>query len=266
MSKKQRILSFCLWILALVCFVYFVVLMVSIGPSFRFNYVWLLSGLFFLGLALTFTYSKMGFYWMPKPLIILIELIVLTGLLLFVVVEALIFTKAAKKPEREADYLIVLGAKVNGTKPSHILYKRIEKAYEYLEGHPDCKVIVSGGKGEDEGISEAEAMRNGLLERGIEENRIILEDTSTSTKENLDNSKAILEELGVDVSQTNILVVTTNFHVFRALGIAKKAGFEHVEGLAGGQVWYLIPTNYVREFFALMKDFLIGNLSFPYSD
>ncbi len=261
MSKKQRVLCYCLWVLAILCLVYFVILMVSIGPSFRFNYVWLLAGIFFLALALTFSYAKKGFYWMPKPLIILMELVVLTGLLVFVVVEAFIVLGATKEPEMEADYLIVLGAKVNGTKPSHILYKRIEKAYTYLDVHPQCKVIVSGGKGEDEGISEAEAMKNSLLDYGIDGNRIILEAASTNTKENLEYSKAILEKMGVDVSKAKVVVVTTDFHVLRAVGIARKAGYGRVEGLASGQVWYLIPTNYVREFFAVIKDYCIGNLS-----
>ena len=260
MSIKQKILCVLLWILGIFCTGYFIMLMVALGPSFRFNYVWLILGLFFLGLALTFTYSKKGFYWMPKPMIICIEIIVFVGLLLFIIIEAMIIRQATKQPEFEADYIIVLGAKVNGTTPSHILQKRIDKAYEYLIEHPDCKVIVSGGKGYDEGISEAEAMSNGLLRLGIEESRIIKEDQSTSTKENLEFSKEILKDLGAAVEDTNILVVTTDFHVFRAVGIAKKAGYENVEGLASKQIWYLIPTNYVREFLAVIKDVLIGNM------
>lgn len=260
MSIKQKILCVLLWVLGVFCTGYFIMLMVALGPAFRFNYVWLVCGLFFLGLAFTFTYSKKGFYWMPKPMIIGVEIIVFVGLFLFVVIEAFIIKQSVKEPEKDADYLIVLGAKVNGTTPSHILAKRMEKAYEYLEKYPDCKVIVSGGKGPDEGISEAQAMYEGLTGRGIEDDRIIMEDQSTSTKENLDYSKGILTAMGVDVTDAHIVVVTTDFHVYRAVKIAEKLGYTNVEGLASGQKWYLIPTNYVREFLAVIKDFLIGNL------
>lgn len=260
MSIKQKILCGLLWILGFFCTGYFIMLTVALGPAFRFNYVWLVCGLFFLGLALTFTYSKKGFYWMPKPLIIGVEFVVCIGLLFFVVIEAFIIKQSVKEPKQDADYLIVLGAKVNGTTPSHILAKRMEKAYEYLENHPDCKVIVSGGKGPDEGISEAQAMYEGLIRLGLDDSRIILEDKSTSTRENLDYTKSILTSMGVDVSDADIIVVTTDFHVFRAVRIAEKIGYANVEGLASGQKWYLIPTNYVREFLAVIKDFLIGNL------
>lgn len=257
---KKKILGFVLYVFAFLMLFYFVILMVTIGPGFRFNYVWLLGGLFFLGLALIISFSKKGFDFLPKPLLYLIEFLVLTGCLLFIFVEGLIIRQRLKSPTEEADYLIVLGAKVNGTTPSKILKYRIEKAAEYLEAHADTKVIVSGGKGADEGISEAEAMYNGLLERGIAKERIILESQSTSTKENLDFSKSLLEAKGVNLNEQNILVVTTDFHVLRAVQIAEKTGFQNVEGLAAKSVWYLIPTNYVREFLAVVKDKLMGNM------
>lgn len=260
MNGKQKILCIGLWLLSILCLGYFILLMVSIGPLYSFNYVWLMGGLFFLGLALTFTYSKKGFYWMPKPVLVGVEFIVLAGLLLFVVIESLIIKQSVKAPEAEGEYLVILGAKVNGVTPSHILKKRIEKAYEYMKEHPKCKVVVSGGKGADEGISEAEAMYRSLCKLGIEKERIILEDQSTNTRENLKNTKEILRSRGVDLSKTDIIIVTTDFHMLRALKIAGKLGYANVEGLASGQVWYLIPTNYVREFLAIIKDFLMGNL------
>ena len=87
-----------------------------------------------------------------------------------------------------------------------------------------------------------------------------MEDQSTSTKENLDYSKEILTKAGENVKESKVVVVTTDFHVLRAVGIARKAGYEQVEGLAAKSVWYLIPTNYVREFMAVVKDKLIGNM------
>ena len=257
---KKRVLQCTGYGIAVVCLLYFVVLLITIGPAFRFSFVWLAFGLFFLGISLVLTFSKKGFQWMPKPVLVLVEAVVVCGCLVFVVIEGLIIAESVKQPQNEADYLIVLGAKVNGTTPSLILQYRINKAAEYMKKHPGTKAIVSGGQGADEGISEAEAMKNGLLSSGIATERILVEDQSTSTKENLDYSQKLLTEAGGSVKESKVIVVTTDFHVLRAVGIARKAGYEQVEGLAAKSVWYLIPTNYVREFMAVVKDKLIANM------
>lgn len=257
---KKRVLQCTGYGIAVVCLLYFVVLLITIGPAFRFSFVWLAFGLFFLGISLVLTFSKKGFQWMPKPVLVLVEAVVVCGCLVFVVIEGLIIAESVKQPQNEADYLIVLGAKVNGTTPSLILQYRINKAAEYMKKHPGTKAIVSGGQGADEGISEAEAMKNGLLSSGIAAERILVEDQSTSTKENLDYSQKLLTEAGGSVKESKVIVVTTDFHVLRAVGIARKAGYEQVEGLAAKSVWYLIPTNYVREFMAVVKDKLIANM------
>lgn len=203
----------------------------------------------------THTFSKKGFSRLPRPLLYGIEVMIFCGLVLFVAVEAVIIGYSRRKPEQEPDYLIVLGAQVRGTTPSLVLQYRIDEAAQYMLRHPDVIAIVSGGKGADEGISEALAMQEGLIAKGIEAERILLEDQSTSTKENLEFSKQYL-----DVEQNQVLVVTSDFHVLRAVGIAKKAGYRKVEGLSAKSVWYLIPSNYVREFMAVIKDKLVGNM------
>ena len=251
---KKKISIIILYILAAFSLIYFVAMIARLGPGYRFNFVWLMLGLLFAGTAFVITFSKRGVSRMPKPVLFLMELIILAGCLLFVVIEGMIIWKGNTVPENNADYLVVLGAQVRGTKPSLILKYRIEKAAEYLEKHPDVKVVASGGKGDDEKISEAEAIKEGLMERGIDPSQIYMEDQSTSTKENLEFSKQYL-----NIEQQNIMIVTTDFHVLRAVGIAKKAGYRNVEGLAAKSVWYLIPNNYVREFLALIKDKLIGN-------
>ena len=251
---KKKIIAIILYVLAAFSLIYFVALAIKIGLSYWFHYVWLIFGLFFLGIALVITFSKKGFSWMPKPVLVMLQIVILTGCFLFVVTEGIIIWTGNKMPEHEADYLIVLGAQVRGTRPSLILQYRIEKAAEYLKAHPDTKVIASGGKGSDEGISEAQAIKENLLEYGIEEQRIYMEDQSISTKENLEFSKQYL-----DIEKSNVIVVTTDFHVLRAVNIAKKAGYQKVEGLAAKSVLYLIPNNYVREFLALIKDKAVGN-------
>lgn len=252
---KRKLEIGVLYFAALLFLAYFIFLIIKVGANVAFHYVWLLGSLFFLSIALVLTFSQKGFHWMPRPLVYGIELIILCGGVLFVAVEILIIRQGHKEPQVEPDYLIVLGAQVRGTKPSLILQYRIDKAAEYMSKHPDVTAIVSGGKGSDEEISEAKAMQEGLIDTGIEKERILLEDQSVSTKENLDFSKQYL-----DIKKDKVLIVTTDFHVLRAVGIAKKAGYQNVEGLSAKSVWYLIPSNYMREFLAVVKDKLVGNM------
>lgn len=98
-----------------------------------------------------------------------------------------------KAPD-DADYIIVLGSKVNGTKPSYSLQYRIDKAAEYLKSHDKTIAIVSGGQGKGEDITEALAMKQGLMKQNIAEDRIIMEDRSTSTDENIKFSKPLIPD------------------------------------------------------------------------
>ena len=152
------------------------------------------------------------------------------------------------------EYIIVLGAHVQGTRLTLALLERTRRALQYLEENPETKAVLSGGQGEGEDISEAQAMCNYLVEHGIDRERLILEDRSTSTTENL---KFSLEIIGLDHS---VGVVTNNFHVFRGTAIGKKCGCKEI---------YPIPSRYrswrlliyiPREILAIIKDKIMGNL------
>lgn len=154
----------------------------------------------------------------------------------------------------DLEYLIVLGAHVDGTRLTLALLERTRRALQYLEKNPDTKAVLSGGKGEGEDISEALAMREYLVAHGIDPERLILEERSTSTAENL---KFSLELIGLDHS---VGVVTNHFHVFRGTAIGRKCGCREI---------YPIPSKYrswrlliyiPREILAIFKDKLIGNL------
>lgn len=159
------------------------------------------------------------------------------------------------KIQQNLDYIIVLGAHVNGTRLSKALLERTRRALEYLEKNPGTKAVLSGGQGEGEAISEAQAMSEYLQEHGISRDRLILEDRSTNTKENLDFS---LEKIGT--LETSVGVVTNHFHVFRGVAIGKKCGCKNI---------YPIPSRYrswrlliyiPREILAILKDKIVGNL------
>ena len=149
------------------------------------------------------------------------------------------------------DAVIVLGAGVNGETPSAALGSRIRAAEAYLERHPDVPVVLSGGQGPGEDISEAEAMRR-RLEGGVE-NPLLLEDRSTSTAENFRFSKALLEARGLDTETAVIAVVTNDFHCFRAHMIAQRQGLRIVDVPAELPWWWLTANYYAREAFAVVK-------------
>ena len=176
------------------------------------------------------------------------------ALLLFLTVEGLLLSHGERDNSAlPVDAVIVLGAGVNGETPSLILWSRITAAAAYLEGHPDVPVVLSGGQGPGEAISEAACMRRELTARGVEEDRLLLEDRSTSTAENFAFSKELLEAHGIDTDTAVIAVVTSDFHCFRAHLIARRAGLTVIDVPAEVD-WLLLNANYyIREFFALGK-------------
>ncbi|MEY8375789.1 YdcF family protein [Lachnospiraceae bacterium 56-18] len=145
-------------------------------------------------------------------------------------------------------YLIVLGAQVDGKRITDSLRRRLERAVGYLREHPGTCAIVSGGMGRGEEIAEAEVMGAYLLEHGIEEERILREDRSRTTKENLEYSKAYIEDLSIPVG-----IVSNNFHLYRAVCYARQQGYERPCPVAADCHPLLFPNYIVREFFAVWK-------------
>lgn len=144
---------------------------------------------------------------------------------------------------------VLLGCKVNGTEPSLMLTRRLEAAYGYLSENPDTYIVVSGGKGKGEDISEAECMKNYLEKRSIQSERIIMEDRSTDTFENLNYSKKILDDMGAG---DEIVIITDSFHQLRASMIASKTGLK-TSSVSSQTPLYLLPTYWVREWFGVVE-------------
>ena len=150
--------------------------------------------------------------------------------------------------EKGIPYLIVLGAQVKGTKVTDSLRRRLKRSVTYLSENPETKVIVSGGQGPGEDITEAEAMAEYLVGCGIDRSRILLEDRSKTTEENLRFSAAFIPDM-----QTKVAVVSNNFHMYRAYHIARKAGYADVARIPAGCSPLLFANYMVREFFAVCK-------------
>jgi len=155
-------------------------------------------------------------------------------------------------PKYDKDFIIILGSKINkdGTL-TPLLKGRVDKAIEfgrkqYEETRKKIKYIPSGGKGKDEVIAEAKAIKNYLVENGINEKDIIIEDKSTSTIQNMKYSKDKIDKINKDA---NISFSTTNYHVFRSGVIANNQGIE-CEGIGSKTKWYFYTNALIREFIA----------------
>ena len=168
-----------------------------------------------------------------------------------------IFQGARGNPDAHCDYILVLGAKVNGTRPSLTLQERIDAAYDYLQQHSEAVAVLSGGKGADEGISEAQCMFNELTARGIPAERLWMEDRSTSTQENLEFSLALIQE-NTGARPQAIGLVSSEFHLYRAGLLAADHGVTGV-GIPAHTSWLTLKLNYyLREVAALWKYYIFG--------
>lgn len=174
---------------------------------------------------------------------------------LFVLVSGavIIYTSPKNLPEGKDATLVVLGARTFGTEPGGVLKGRLLTAAETLKENPDMKCIVTGGKGEDEEFSEAFVSKEFLKNNGIEEDRIFLEDKSTSTKENISYSLEIAKN--ENLSEV-FLVCTDPYHQYRAHLFLEEEG---IEGYALNSPLNLKiePIYLVREILAVFYYFII---------
>ena len=243
----------CLSILAaFLCFTYcFIVFRIRSGSNFYL--IWALGGVFFIGLALLLHFDWWSHF--PLPLRRGICVLLAVGILLFVVAEGFIFAHYRDQGRPGLDYIIVLGAQMKAGGPSIVLKFRLDAAYDYLLANEETICVVSGGQGANEPCSEAQGMYDYLVEKGIDPERILMEDKSTDTSENIAFSAEIIGGTDYDVG-----IVTNNFHVFRGMMLARHAGFENACGISARSNIYFQPNNLVREFFGIAKDLVCGNL------
>ena len=158
-------------------------------------------------------------------------------------------------PEADSDRtVIVLGCQVRRDGPSLMLTRRLEAAYDYLCENPSADCIVAGGQGDNEHISEAQAMYDWLVEKGIDKTRITKEDNSESTLENLKFSKSILESEGRGL---DVILVTDGFHQLRASLMAGELGYD-VRCISSATPYYLVPLYVIREWLALSYSLVFG--------
>lgn len=188
---------------------------------------------------------------MLKKIIIFLGVVFLLSV---IVIQGMIIYNTAQDPNPNFDYVLALGSGLDGEDPKPALVKRLEKSLEVLKENPGKQIIVSGGQGEGETITEAEAMKRFLIANGIMESRIIKEEKSTSTSENIKYSREIV--LSFDPRpEITVLVVTSDFHMYRAKYIANKYGFI-AYGAPAPTPQTEAARYWVREYFACIKTFV----------
>ncbi len=154
------------------------------------------------------------------------------------------------------DAIVVLGAGIRGDKVTLPLKMRLDKAVEYHLENPNAYIVVSGGQGFQETVTEAYAMKKYLVENGVNEDRILKEEKATSTYENMKYSKKILEKYYT--GDYSVAIITNNFHIFRGATIAKQVGFQKVSHLHAGLQWYNLMPCFLRESLAVLKMIILG--------
>lgn len=175
-------------------------------------------------------------------------------LVLFAAVSVMMAVAACNQPPENAT-VVVLGAGLRGDQPSRILRERLNAAADYLEAHPQAVAILSGGQGADEWCTEASVMKTYLLNKGIPEERLYVEDRSTSTFENLGFSKQLIEREGLSSA---VALVTQEFHQCRAQTIARRHGFTEVGAITATTQWELFLSYWIRDFAGLCHLVVFG--------
>ncbi len=154
--------------------------------------------------------------------------------------------------DSDAETVIVLGCKVDGSVPSLQLSRRCAAAAAFMKEKPDTVAVLSGGQGPDEEISEAECMKRLLMEAGIDESRLYLEDQSTNTRENLSNSLEIIKRNSLSHS---VLVVTSEYHQCRAMLICRDLGLDYHSKSARTSA-YTFLTFVTRDMLGVVKELI----------
>ena len=197
--------------------------------------------------------SKAGWWWR-------LAFRAAAGLVLvpLVLIEGVVIAEGHREAaEKTPDAVIVLGAGVNGTSPSLSLKTRLDAALSYLEAYPDIPVVLTGGQGYGEDITEAACMYDYLTARGVEPERLILEEDASNTAENFEFSAPLLEAAGVEIGTDTVAVVTNDFHIARSRLIAAKKGYGVTYGVSAPIPWPHLEVNYyLREAFAVVKSVL----------
>ena len=229
---------------AVLCLLYYIIIVIYSGVSTSFALIWPCLAIFLGLLAAGWWFGSQHEGRIPVWIGVSVGTVCAAGLLILVITEVLIGWSAITATGQPADYVIVLGARVRGTKISNSLKQRLDRAIEYSEEYPNTVLVLSGGKGPGEEISEARAMYEYLQYNGIPEDKLLIEDQSSDTVQNIEFSRTVIDRQEYNKAQAarahlmefyrerpdgdtiRIGILTSNYHVFRAEAIARRQEIE----------------------------------------
>lgn len=244
----DKIILYCYVITFVWSVLYFVTIAIYGGPFLSWIWLWPVIAIF-SAVRIRMLLKKIeGQSKIPSIARAIYRVCFVCSLAVFIFVEAQIVSAMHAHVPENLEYVVVLGAGLRGTYPTNPLRVRIERAYEYMSNNANTILIASGGQGFGEDISEAQCIKNKLVERGIDADRIILEDKSTSTEENLINTLKVLGD-----ANANVGIITNGFHEYRANLIAKSVGYNNVTSVPAITLFPVGIHYTVREFFGVVQ-------------
>ena len=232
-------------VLSVILVSYALITLVAVSPQFG-NMIIFVAGIL-LGLDVLF-YDRMN-----KKGKKIINTLMILSLVFSLSLTAVMVSAAHGHPalvENTDQTLIILGAKVNGNSPSLMLSRRLSAGLAYAEAHPQCQIIVTGGKGDNETMPEGIVMKQWLTHHGIQEKRILVEQQARNTGENLKYSSRIIEQNDLN---PDIVIATDSFHQLRARILAQSSGLNKVQTVNADTPLLFKPMYFVREWFGLIK-------------
>ena len=248
------------WVLVIgiIFIIYFIALTSMLGYFNLFNLIWVFLGILFIIFYKYKTSILLMTNKIHKAFKIIFSLIISFILLSFVITTILLIQNARDDNIENANYIIILGAGLdrrNPLNPSVLLNRRILKSIDYAKNNSNVIIIVSGGIGRNSIFSEAEVMSRVLQTNGISVNQILIENNAANTHENLIFSSELVS--GLD---KKIIIASSGFHLLRSKLIAKKIGYKNIGTLSASTQIILLPNYIIREYFAIIKEFIVGNI------
>lgn len=249
--------------MALASIAYFLVILFYSGITTDFCAVWPVISAVFLLMGIFVRYEKKHKGKMPGRLPVFIYTTFAAGVVIASFIMLLILDKSDSAETPGCDYCIVLGSRVYDDGISTTLKKRLDRAAEYYGDNPETVLVLSGGMASSDPVPEALAMFNYLSMKGIPEDRMLIEANAETTAQNMELS---LREIEKDLKKRMIPppimigVITSDYHIFRAVKTAGKVYSDRIYGISAGSDPVLFPHMCVRECVAVFSDFLLGNL------
>ena len=239
MKTKYKLL----FIVGVIFSIYGISIALICGYNYWFNYFFLVLGLFNIVIAL---YHEQIESKVNKKLLKIIKVFLLICLIIFMVFEVICIGFSLKRNDISDSTIVVLGSGVglNG-EPSADFKGRLDKAWEIYE---DGIVVVTGAKGLNEPEAEAIVAKRYLVSKGVDEDKILVDNQSYDTYENLNNAYKL-------IGDKKVTIVSSVYHLFRANYIAKKVGFTNTNCVGSIGNWYIVPHYYAREFFGFVKHY-----------